>query len=138
MVGRGAETQAPFLADSRLSSGSELMAQRWKTGDGNMAVKAIVAASALAIGFGALWASPGVATNPAAPAATGTQPKAAANDTSRRACRNLVRSGTRLSTRYCRTQAEWDQAADGARRLLQEGQEEGSFRDGQGFVAPRP
>ena len=41
-----------------------------------------------------------------------------ADDTSRRACRNLIRSGTRLSTRYCRTQAEWDEAGEGARRFF--------------------
>lgn len=100
-----------------------------------MAMKPMVAASALAMGFGALWASPGL-TGGSAPAATAeSQPKA--NETSRRVCRNLVRSGTRLSTRYCRTQAEWDAAGEGARRFLQEGQEEGSFRDGQANVSPR-
>ena len=96
-----------------------------------MGAKSILAASALAIGFGALWASPGVTGEPAAAAATAAQPKAARNDRSRRVCRNLVRSGTRLSTRYCRTQQEWDEAAEGARRLVQEGQVEGSSRDGE-------
>jgi hypothetical protein len=50
-------------------------------------------------------------------------------------CRNVVRSGTRLSTRYCHTQTQWDEAAETARRLVQEGQTEGSSRDGQ---APHP
>jgi hypothetical protein len=75
-----------------------------------MGVKPIVTASALALGFGALWAAPGL-TSGSAPAAT-AEPQPKANDTSRRVCRNLVRSGTRLSTRYCRTQAEWDAAGD--------------------------
>jgi hypothetical protein len=96
-----------------------------------MGMKAIVAASALAMGFGALWATPGLTGEPAAATAE-AQPKAAGNDTSRRICRNLVRSGTRLSTRFCRTQREWDESAEGARRLVQEGQADGSSRDGQG------
>ncbi|HVQ07413.1 MAG TPA: hypothetical protein VMS43_03155 [Allosphingosinicella sp.] len=99
-----------------------------------MGVKSIVAACALAMGFGALWASPGVAGEPAA---TEAQP-AAQGDRSRRVCRNLVRSGTRLSTRYCRTQQEWDEAGDGSRRLLQEGQVEGQSRDGPFFAPPGP
>jgi hypothetical protein len=94
-----------------------------------MSMKSMATASALAIGFGALWATPAPTSEPAAAVA---QPKAAGNDTSRRICRNLVRSGTRLSTRFCRTQREWDESAEGARRLLQEGQTEGSSRDGQG------
>jgi len=94
-----------------------------------MGVKPIVAASALAIGFGALWATPALTSGSAATAAE--TPKAAASDPSRRICRNLIRSGTRLSTRYCRTQAEWDEAGEGARRFLQEGQTEGSSRDGE-------
>jgi hypothetical protein len=102
-----------------------------------MGVKSIMAASALAMGFGALWASPGITSEPAAAAATAPQPKAAANDRSRRVCRNLVRSGTRLSTRYCHTQQEWDEAGEGSRRFLQEGQVEGSSRDGAMFT-PRP
>ena len=94
-----------------------------------MGVKPIVAASALAMGFGALWASPAL-TSGSAPAATAeAQPKA--NDPGRRVCRNLIRSGTRLTTRYCRTQAEWDEAGEGARRFLQEGQTEGGSRDAE-------
>jgi hypothetical protein len=95
-----------------------------------MGVKPIVAASALAMGFGALWASPGLTSGSQA-AAPAEAPKATTGDPSRRVCRNLVRSGTRLSTRYCRTQAEWDEAGEGARRFLQEGQNEGSSRDGE-------
>ena len=103
-----------------------------------MGAKTIVAASALAMGFGALWTSSGVAGEPAAAAATEGQPEAARNDRSRRVCRNLVRSGTRLSTRYCRTQAEWDEAGDGSRRFLQEGQVEGQSRDGPFFAPAGP
>ena len=96
-----------------------------------MGVKPIVTASALAIGFGALWATPAFTGGSVAAAAAEGQPKAAPNDTSRRVCRNLIRSGTRLTTRYCRTQAEWDEAGESARRFLQEGQTEGSSRDGE-------
>jgi hypothetical protein len=95
-----------------------------------MAMKPIVAASVLAIGFGALWAAPALAGEPSAAAAE-AQPGAARNDGSRRICRNVVRSGTRLSTRFCHTQAEWDAAGEGARRFLQDGQTEGSSRDGE-------
>ena len=95
-----------------------------------MGVKPIVAASALALGFGAMWASPAL-TSASMAAAGEEQPKAARNDPGRRVCRNLIRSGTRLSTRYCRTQAEWDEAGEGSRRFLQEGQNEGSSRDGE-------
>jgi hypothetical protein len=94
-----------------------------------MGVKAIVTASALAIGFGALWATPGLSGEPSTAATAETPPKAAANDRSRRVCRNLIRSGSRLSTRYCHTRTEWEESAEGARRLVQEGQTEGSSRD---------
>jgi hypothetical protein len=94
-----------------------------------MGMKSIVTASALATGLGVLWAPPAIAGEPSAAAPAEAQPRA--NDTSRRVCRNLIRSGTRLSTRYCRTQAEWDEAGEGARRFLQEGQNEGSSRDGE-------
>ncbi|HVQ09730.1 MAG TPA: hypothetical protein VMS43_14975 [Allosphingosinicella sp.] len=93
-------------------------------------MKPIVAASALAIGLGALWAAPGL-TSGSQVTAPAEAPKATATDPSRRVCRNVVRSGTRLSTRYCHTQAEWDAAGEGARRFLQEGQNEGSSRDGE-------
>jgi hypothetical protein len=100
-------------------------------GEVKMGVKPIVAASALAIGFGALWATPALTSGSAAIAAAETQPKAARNDPNRRVCRNLMRSGTRFTTRYCRTQAEWDEAGEASRRFLQEGQNEGSSHDGE-------
>jgi hypothetical protein len=94
-----------------------------------MGVKPIVAACALAVGFGALWATPALTGGSAATAADET-PKAR-NDPNRRVCRNLMRSGTRFTTRYCRTQAEWDQAGESARRLVQDGQNEGNSRDAE-------
>ena len=36
--------------------------------------------------------------------------KSAAGDPSRRVCRTVVPSGSRLTSRVCRTQAEWDEA----------------------------
>jgi hypothetical protein len=100
-----------------------------------MGVKPIVTAAALAIGFGALWAAPGVTGEPIA--AAGTQPKAAAAAPGRRICRNVMRSGTRLTSRYCHTQTEWDEAGEGARRLVQDGQDGGNSRDGE-FVGRVP
>jgi hypothetical protein len=96
-----------------------------------MGVKPIVTAAALAMGFGVLWAAPAFTSGSAAAAPAPEQPKAAPSDPSRRICRNLIRSGTRLSTRYCHTQAEWDEAGEGARRFLQDGQNEGSSRDAE-------
>jgi hypothetical protein len=58
------------------------------------------------------------------------QAKSSAKDTSRRVCRNLVASGTRLSARSCRTQADWDKDAENARIFLEKGQLSGSARDG--------
>ena len=70
------------------------------------------------------------------------QAKSSTKDTSRRVCRNLVASGTRLSARSCRTQADWDKDAEKARMFLQKGQLSGSARDGaangtQSVGAPR-
>lgn len=50
----------------------------------------------------------------AGPALTGEaaakKPKADKDDPSRRVCRSIVTVGTRLSTRVCRTQQQWDDA----------------------------
>jgi hypothetical protein len=123
------KTQAPLCDQYLVRSDSDCQSGG-KLGEAKMDVKPVLAASALAIGFGALWASPALTSGTAAAAAE-EQPKAARSDPGRRVCRNLIRSGTRLSTRYCRTQAEWDEAGEGSRRFLQEGQNEGSSRDGE-------
>jgi hypothetical protein len=52
-------------------------------------------------------------------------------DGSKRVCRNLVLTGSRMTKRHCRSQAEWDADAERARRDLQNGQLYGNSRDGQ-------
>ena len=65
----------------------------------------IVTIALLAMGLGTLGTAPAVAGD-------GTKPKLAKDDPSRRVCKNIVRVGTRLSTRVCRTQAEWARSMD--------------------------
>jgi len=97
-----------------------------------MGKKPIVAASAAAVALAALWTGTAFAGRSAPSAAGGAvETQITAKDTSRRVCRNLVISGTRLTTRYCRTQAEWDQAADKAGRDVQDSQINRSRRDGE-------
>jgi hypothetical protein len=81
-----------------------------------MGVKQVAKMSALTIGLGALLAGTALAgatgelaADAAAAQEDGTSAK---QDRSRRVCRNLVPSGSRLSQRVCRTQAEWDEQRD--------------------------
>ena len=67
----------------------------------------IITIAALAIGMGALGAAPASAADDGA-----SKPKKAKEDTSRRVCRSVVPTGSRMSGRICRTQAEWDAARD--------------------------
>ncbi|HYI49145.1 MAG TPA: hypothetical protein VEX35_11850 [Allosphingosinicella sp.] len=102
-----------------------------------MGVKPIVTASALAIGFGALWAGPALTAESAPAAAQESQPKTTQVDTSRRICRNLVLSGTRLSRRSCRTARAWEEDAEAARRAQSDAAYDGQYRDGpQGAGKP--
>ncbi len=100
-----------------------------------MGVKPIVTASALTIGFGMLWAAPALTADSAPAAAQQAQPKTSQADTSRRICRNVVLSGTRLSRRSCRTARAWEEDAEAARRLQSDNAYDGQYRDG---TAPRP
>ena len=70
-----------------------------------MGAKRIVTASVAALALGAMG-SGGVL--PAE--AFAKKAKAESNDPSRRVCRAVVPTGSRLSTRVCRTQAQWDQS----------------------------
>lgn len=70
-----------------------------------MSGKPFVKSIAVAIGLGAIVASSAIAAQGNPPAVTKDQGD---RDDSRMVCRNLVMSGTRLSSRHCRTQAEWD------------------------------
>lgn len=73
-----------------------------------MGARKIITVAALAVGLSALGAGPAFADE-----APGTnQPKKAKPDTSRRVCRSLVPTGSRMSGRVCKTQAEWDAARD--------------------------
>jgi hypothetical protein len=67
----------------------------------------ILTVAALAIGLGALGSGPALAADDGA-----SKPKKAKDDTSRRVCRSVVPTGSRMSGRICRTQAEWDAAMD--------------------------
>lgn len=99
-----------------------------------MGVKPIATASALAVGLGMLWASPALAADQTgAPAEA--QPRSAQPDSSRRVCRNLALSGTRLTRRSCRTQAAWDEDAEAARRAHADGNLNGSSQDSQNTEA---
>jgi hypothetical protein len=79
-----------------------------------MAAGQIITIAALATGLGIPGAAPARAD---APAGT-SQPKKAKLDTSRRICRNLVPTGSRMSGRICRTQAEWDKSMDKSQQGL--------------------
>lgn len=70
-----------------------------------MAGKRIVTACAVALALGGM--SSGAILPGAAAAET---PKAGKDDPSRRICKSVVKIGTRLSTRVCRTRAQWDEA----------------------------
>jgi len=61
-----------------------------------------MAAAAFAIGLGAFGSTPAYARG-------GGKAK---DDPSRRVCRNIIPSGSRLGSRVCRTQAQWDEARD--------------------------
>ena len=73
-------------------------------------------ASALVVGFGLLWASAALPAEAGGSAAEAYQSKSK-DDPSRRICRNITPSGSRLTTRICRSKAEWERsqtkAADG-------------------------
>jgi hypothetical protein len=99
-----------------------------------MSIKPIATASALAIGFGVLWAAPSLTAESAPAAAQEAQPKTSQADASRRICRNLVLSGSRLSRRSCRTARAWEEDAEAARRLQADGK---GYPDGEGPDRPQ-
>ena len=71
-----------------------------------MKVGRILTITALTIGLG-MPAATAYAQDPAAPGAD-----KAKTDPSRRVCRNVVPTGSRMSQRVCRTQAQWDASRD--------------------------
>ncbi len=79
-----------------------------------MGAKPIGTASVFAMGIAALWAGPALAGETSALLAGDAVQKQrnAADDSSRRVCRNITPTGSRLTKRVCRTQAEWDKSRD--------------------------
>ena len=93
-----------------------------------MGAKPILTVSTVAMGFAALVSSAafaGASGETAATAAVQGQPKTAPReDRSRRVCRDVTPSGSRLVRRLCRTQAEWDASAQRSQDGLFEQQTE--------------
>lgn len=76
----------------------------------------IMTIAALAVGLGALGTGAAVAGE------GGGKGKKASDDPSKRVCRTIVPVGSRLGTRVCRTQAQWDEARDKAQQGVLEHQ----------------
>ena len=88
------------------------------------------AAIALAIGIGVLGT--GQAFAAAADGTSASTPaEAAKKDPSKRVCRNLTLTGSRMTTRHCRSQADWDRDQKKAQDWVQDGQLNGARRDGE-------
>ena len=73
-----------------------------------MGARQIIAVATLAIGLSALGADMAFAEGPAGT----SQPAKAKPDGSRKVCVLVVPTGSRMSSRICRTQAEWDASRD--------------------------
>ena len=91
-----------------------------------MGLTRIVTIAALAMGLGALGTAPAVAGDET------KKPKLGKDDPSRRVCKNVVRVGTRLSTRVCRTQAEWALSMD----KVQDGHLQSLLKDHTTYAKP--
>jgi hypothetical protein len=73
-----------------------------------MGVKGMMAAGLLAIGL----SMPGVSAAAANGQNEAPEVKQAKDDGSKRICRSIRPTGSRMSTRVCRTQAEWTRSQD--------------------------
>ncbi len=106
-----------------------------------MGAKPFVKASvALGMSFAALSATTALAGQTGGSADGAGERKSAAKDAGKKVCRNLIISGSRLSTRSCRTQADWDKAAlDAQDSALQQQTGPGARPEGgqAGASAPR-
>ncbi len=102
-----------------------------------MGVRPMVAAASLVVALGMVWAAPALTAGSQA-GSPEAQAKTSKADTSRRICRNLVLSGTRLSRRACRTARAWEEDAEAARRLQSDGAYDGQYRDGTGQMGGGP
>ena len=72
-----------------------------------MGSKSIVKASAMAAGFAFVLAGTVLTGLTAASAA-----EKGKEDTSKRICRTIMPTGSRMTTRVCRTRAEWDKSQE--------------------------
>ncbi|MES2290545.1 MAG: hypothetical protein V4530_12495 [Pseudomonadota bacterium] len=78
------------------------------------------------------------AENNGTPSASSEPAPAASNkDETRKICRSLVITGSRMSKRFCRTQAQWDADEETTQRLFQQGQGSGGRRYGEEGATPR-
>ena len=75
-----------------------------------MAVKRIVKVCVLAMGIGALLAG----TPPGGEHAASAKEKKAEDDPSRRVCKVVTPTGSRMTKRVCRTHAEWAKSQEKA------------------------
>ena len=73
-----------------------------------MVKRHILASAALALSLGGLGATPAAADDPS----TAPLGENAKDDANRRICRSVRPTGTRMATRVCRTQAQWDRSRD--------------------------
>ena len=89
-----------------------------------------------AFGMGCLLAGAAMASQPAASAATagGSAASASDQDKSRKVCRTIRITGTRLTERHCRTKADWQRDEQASQRYLEEGlqnyRRDGEFNSG--------
>ena len=72
-----------------------------------MSAKPLLTAAAIAMGIGALWTGTAIAGNDKAKLGS-------KDDPGRRVCRSVLPTGSRFTTRVCRTAAEWDKLAEEA------------------------
>ena len=79
-----------------------------------MVLKSVLTASVVALAIGAASSAAYGAGDPPAATPAETQTKTSEPDRSRRVCRNLTPSGSRMTRRTCRTQAVWNASMDRA------------------------
>jgi hypothetical protein len=92
------------------------------------ASKPILAVAGLALSLAGSGAGSALAQT--STAAESTKPKVADKSASRRVCRNIVQSGTRLSSRVCQTAGEWEKAMLDTQNAALEQQTGAGYRDG--------
>ncbi|MDB5722254.1 MAG: hypothetical protein JWP15_2872 [Alphaproteobacteria bacterium] len=80
-----------------------------------------------------IWSLPALSAAADAPAATAAAPapKLAKNDKSHRICRVVTPSGSRFTSRVCRTAEEWENEARKTQDWVADGNRNGSRRDGE-------